>query len=155
MSSTHERRFQAMGTQCHIIINGPDHLAETAEGRVRDLEQRWSRFLPDSEVSLLNAAAGAWQDVSTETLTLLLRSVRAATDHRPLRRRTSRDRRATRARRTRAPAHHAKAAHTRATNTHPKNKEVSRHPIRMPRDFTLVAGTGAVGSPVGDTPPKS
>src|SRR5262249_28727456 len=40
-----------------------------------ELERRWSRFLPDSEVSRLNAAGGAPRVVSPETSALVSRAV--------------------------------------------------------------------------------
>jgi thiamine biosynthesis lipoprotein len=46
-----------MGSAAHlVVVGGPDDLAARAEARLRDLESRWSRFLPDSEVSRFNAA---------------------------------------------------------------------------------------------------
>src|SRR3954470_5699716 len=73
-----ELRFRAMGSDAHVIVvGGPAGLAEAAKQRVDDLERRWSRFLPDSEVSLLNARAGLATTVSTETVELVRRAVEA------------------------------------------------------------------------------
>src|SRR3989442_751520 len=51
-----------MGTDVHIILVGDDEathdLADLAQARIDDLERRWSRFIADSELSQLNAAAG-------------------------------------------------------------------------------------------------
>jgi len=59
-----ETRFRAMGTDCHVLVASafgplePD-LLTLATMRVELLEKSWSRFLPLSELSQLNAHAGA------------------------------------------------------------------------------------------------
>jgi thiamine biosynthesis lipoprotein len=69
---THVDRFAAMGTTVEVtLVGGAPSLLTIARGRIRDLELRWSRFLPASEVSRLNAAGGAPVRVSPETVTLL------------------------------------------------------------------------------------
>lgn len=61
-----------MGTDAHVVVvGGPAHLPAAAARRVADLERRWSRFRPDSEVSRLNAAAGRPVDVSAHTCLLV------------------------------------------------------------------------------------
>ena len=69
-----ERRTRAMGTDVTVIVVGSDSHATAALQRLNQLESRWSRFLPDSEVSLLNSAAGQPITVSDDTVTLMLRS---------------------------------------------------------------------------------
>jgi FAD:protein FMN transferase len=71
-----EHRFDAMGTRAHVIVLGPTELTHVAEARVEDLEARWSRFRPTSEISRLNASPGVPQRVSTDTVRL----IRAAVD---------------------------------------------------------------------------
>ena len=75
-----------MGTEVGIIVVGPasdphdrqaHRLADQAVARLAELESRWSRFRPDSEVSLLNAAAGTPVEVSAETVHLVRRSIDA------------------------------------------------------------------------------
>jgi thiamine biosynthesis lipoprotein len=67
-----ERRFRAMGSDAHIIVvGGCAGLIDHAIRRVDALEQRWSRFLPDSEVSQLNRWAGLPVAVSSDTVTLV------------------------------------------------------------------------------------
>ena len=67
-----ERRFWAMGSDAHIIVvGGRSRLIDDAVARVADLERRWSRFLPDSEVSQLNRWAGIPVAVSADTVTLV------------------------------------------------------------------------------------
>jgi FAD:protein FMN transferase len=67
-----------MGSDCHVIVvGGSAGLASRAVALVDGLEARWSRFLPDSEVSRLNAAAGSPVEVSADTITLVSRAVEA------------------------------------------------------------------------------
>lgn len=54
-----------------IIVVGDPGLASWASERLAELERRWSRFLPTSEVSALNAAAGEPRRVSPETVRLI------------------------------------------------------------------------------------
>jgi thiamine biosynthesis lipoprotein len=74
-----ERHFAAMGTTVHLIGvgEGPDtdRLLELAEARVRRLEARWSRFLPTSELSRINARAGERTAVTPETFALVAAAV--------------------------------------------------------------------------------
>jgi thiamine biosynthesis lipoprotein len=72
-----ERRFRAMGSDAHVVVVGDRRLLEVAERRIADLESRWSRFLPTSEVSRLTARAGTAMAVSPETALLVRRSVEA------------------------------------------------------------------------------
>ncbi len=76
----HEVRFRAMGSDCHMVVVGDDAavlagLAERGQARIAELERRWSRFLPDSEVSRLNAAAGRPVVVSDDTVALVTRAI--------------------------------------------------------------------------------
>jgi len=72
----HELLFRAMGTDAHVIVVGgrPSVLHE-ARRRIDDLERRWSRFRPDSEVSRLNRLAGMPVEVSDETRELVSRAI--------------------------------------------------------------------------------
>lgn len=73
-----ELRFQAMGTWAHVIVVGsPQDGCQRARARIEDLERRWSRFLPDSEISRLNASDGRVVWVSPETAALVARAARA------------------------------------------------------------------------------
>lgn len=77
MSRTHapaaaELRLRAMGTQAHVlVVGGRRGQLQRAQDRIADLEQRWSRFRGDSEVSRLNAQAGHPVAVSDETRLLV------------------------------------------------------------------------------------
>lgn len=64
-----------MGTDVHLVVHGPKEFADAAVATIHDLEARWSRFLPDSDTTRLNEAAGAWVTVSPETVTLVRRGV--------------------------------------------------------------------------------
>ena len=73
-----ELRFRAMGSDAHVLVNGPPALLQVARDRVEELERRWSRFRPDSEISRLNALAGPPMVVSPETLGLVGRAMEGA-----------------------------------------------------------------------------
>jgi thiamine biosynthesis lipoprotein len=67
-----EIRFPVMGSTAHVIVVGGDRmLATRARDRLGALEQLWSRFIADSEVSRINAAAGRAVAVSPDTRLLL------------------------------------------------------------------------------------
>ncbi|MEQ1785708.1 MAG: FAD:protein FMN transferase, partial [Acidimicrobiales bacterium] len=70
-----EHRGWAMGSPSHLIVGGGDEpLVEWAVGELERLEQCWSRFRPDSELSQLVARAGTWVSISTELLGALTRA---------------------------------------------------------------------------------
>ena len=78
-----ERKFRAMGTDCHLIVNTTDEQASTrlielALARVELLEACWSRFRPLSELNRLNAQAGTGPKVVSEALLALVAAMRAA-----------------------------------------------------------------------------
>lgn len=65
-----------MGTTAHVIVtNGAPGLADRAVARLEELEARWSRFLPDSEISRLNEMPGVPVLVSPETYQLVERAL--------------------------------------------------------------------------------
>jgi thiamine biosynthesis lipoprotein len=66
------RRFEVMGSNAEIIlVGGSSPALSAAVARLHELDRRWSRFRPDSEVSRLNAAAGRPVEVSPETALLV------------------------------------------------------------------------------------
>jgi FAD:protein FMN transferase len=71
-------RFRAMGSDVHVLVNGPAGLLQVARDRVEELERRWSRFRAHSEISRLNALAGSPMVVSAETLGLVGRALEGA-----------------------------------------------------------------------------
>src|SRR4051794_12289343 len=67
-----------MGTRARILVRGgPDDLAARGEALAHDLEARWTRFRPDSELMRLNAGAGRPVRVSEPTFALVARAVDA------------------------------------------------------------------------------
>lgn len=65
-----------MGTDVHIVVvGGSEAMLDRARTRIDELEQRWSRFIPDSELCRLNAAPGRPVIVNRETFTLISRAV--------------------------------------------------------------------------------
>jgi thiamine biosynthesis lipoprotein len=73
---TAELCMRAMGTDVHlIVVGGATGLLPLAAAMIDELEGKWSRFLPDSEVSRMNAAAGQPVAVSDETLELVARAI--------------------------------------------------------------------------------
>jgi FAD:protein FMN transferase len=71
-ATVRERHVTVMGSTAHIVlVDGRRRAVSAAVDRLRDLEYRWSRFLPDSETSRLNDHAGSPQRVSAETALLV------------------------------------------------------------------------------------
>lgn len=67
----HKGKFSVMGTTARItLVGGPHESLEQIEELLRRLEQRWSRFRDDSEITLLNNSPRHSEEVSEETLTL-------------------------------------------------------------------------------------
>lgn len=58
-------------------IAAPDSIARQAFVRLRELEARWSRFLPTSDISMLNQAGGRPVHISSDSITLLESAARA------------------------------------------------------------------------------
>jgi thiamine biosynthesis lipoprotein len=74
-----ETRFPAMGSDVHVIVvGGPVTLLEVARERVEELELRWSRFKPSSEISRLNAHRAEPVGVPPDTLALVQRALEGA-----------------------------------------------------------------------------
>ena len=67
-----ERHAPAMGSVAHVIVgDAPDGVVDWGMQELERLEQCWSRFRTDSELTRLNARAGAWTDVSSSLLLAL------------------------------------------------------------------------------------
>jgi FAD:protein FMN transferase len=87
LRTRHDVEVKAMGGRVHLVVlgdvDGPCRgpalvdLVDRGAARFADLEARWSRFRPDSEISRLNAAHGAAQLVSPSTYALIERAVAA------------------------------------------------------------------------------
>ena len=80
--SGHERHFRAMGTDCQVTVFADPALVPALLGlaveRVELLEACWSRFRPDSELSRLNARAGAGPIAVSSDLLELVATMQAA-----------------------------------------------------------------------------
>lgn len=71
-----ERIFRVMGSDAHVVVvGGTAGMLHRAQLRLDDLEARWSRFRPTSEISRLNAAGGRPVVVSEDTAQLMRRSL--------------------------------------------------------------------------------
>lgn len=68
-----------MGTWAHLIVvgagDGAEAMLDAAVDRIESLERRWSRFIPTSELSRLNAAAGSPVLLEPDTYALVERAV--------------------------------------------------------------------------------
>ena len=73
-----EAHFPAMGSRVHLkAVDAPPGALEQGRLRIEELEGRWSRFRPESELSRLNASWGRHIEVSGDTLELVDRSIEA------------------------------------------------------------------------------
>jgi thiamine biosynthesis lipoprotein len=73
-----EHRTRVMASDVHIIaIDAPASAVADASGLLERLERRWSRFLPDSDISRLNASRGRPTEVDPLTLTLVAAMIEA------------------------------------------------------------------------------
>jgi thiamine biosynthesis lipoprotein len=62
-----------MASDAHVILVDPvEGAQELVQRRLRELEGRWSRFLPDIDISRLNTTPHALTFVSPDTIALLL-----------------------------------------------------------------------------------
>ena len=67
-----------MGSSAHLTVSGAGPAClEQGRQRLHEMEERWSRFLADSEICRINAGAGRTVRVSGETARLVLRAVEA------------------------------------------------------------------------------
>lgn len=71
-----ESRFPVMGGTGHVVVvgSGGPLLVAHAEDRLRQLEARWTRFSPDSEVTRLNRREGRRTRVHPATFALVARA---------------------------------------------------------------------------------
>ena len=75
---TLSRGFDVMGTTAHItVVGGSVEMLNELQDLAHDMDLRWSRFRPTSEISALNCAEGAPVTVSTDTA-VMIQGMRAA-----------------------------------------------------------------------------
>ena len=70
-----EARWRGMGADVHVIINGDPLLMRFVRRQLDQLENKWSRFLPYSEITKLNNSTGAPFEVSPETAELIVHAL--------------------------------------------------------------------------------
>ena len=69
---SYQAKSQVMGTTARITtVGGPDHLPHELMAYLAYLDSRWSRFIPESDISRLNNEPGRPVLVAAETLILL------------------------------------------------------------------------------------
>lgn len=80
--STVTASWRAMGTRVVVAVTGPSGLLDRAWRRIDELERRWTRFRPDSDVARMNDARGLPVFVHADTRCLVRHAVAAwkATD---------------------------------------------------------------------------
>jgi FAD:protein FMN transferase len=67
-----------MGSTAHLMVHGADDgCLERARERLEEMERRWSRFLPDSDLCRVNAGAGRTVRVSVDTAQVVRRCIEA------------------------------------------------------------------------------
>lgn len=66
-----------MGSACRILLLGSDSEAESLRARLDELESQWSRFRPDSQVSIINAFAGRPVLVPEDVVRLVSHAIHA------------------------------------------------------------------------------
>ena len=75
-ATAHQDEFSVMGTHAEVqVVDGDPAVLRQVRARLASLEARWSRFLPGSDISVLNRSAGSWVPVADETLLLFDRAV--------------------------------------------------------------------------------
>ena len=72
----HRSAAKAMGCECEILVDGDAALIPLAFARLRELEARFSRFLPESELNQALQRPEQWVDVSSDLFSALRWSVR-------------------------------------------------------------------------------
>ena len=73
-----QRCFRVMGCSAQVMITGgSDAQLDRAEARLRQLESRWSRFLPYSDITVANQAAGTPVPVHADTIAVVERAIEA------------------------------------------------------------------------------
>lgn len=69
--------FRAMGSSCRIVTRGSKGASSLGAEMVHDLERKWSRFIPSSEVHQLNGQSGHLVVMSMESYQLVSRAEQA------------------------------------------------------------------------------
>lgn len=73
-----DRSFGVMSSPAFVQVHGgTEEMADRAVARLQELEQLWSRFLPDSDITRANRAAGTAVSVHPDTLAVVARGIEA------------------------------------------------------------------------------
>ena len=67
----HRSTARLMGSSGEILVDGSSDLIPLGFSRLRQLEQTWSRFLPDSELNRLQEWRGGWLECSDDLVAAL------------------------------------------------------------------------------------
>ena len=138
-----EHRFRVMASDAHVIaVDAPAGALTDAQQMLERIEQRWSRFLPDSDISRINLADGRPVSVDPLTLTLVATMARGlADDAGPLR-----PHHPAGSRRRRVPIQHRSAV----TDDDPaRDHAAPRRPRRRRRRFRTADRDGATRRHIG------
>jgi thiamine biosynthesis lipoprotein len=74
------QQFRVMASSALVTLTNPHPAAlDTAQTRLAELEQRWSRFIDTSDITRLNHAQGGWVPVAVDTAVLIQTMQRAST----------------------------------------------------------------------------
>lgn len=70
-------QFRAMASPCEVLLEARDNalchrLTQLAAAEAERIEQKYSRYRPDSVLSRMNANTGIWQALDSETTQLLM-----------------------------------------------------------------------------------
>jgi thiamine biosynthesis lipoprotein len=71
MSTLTQEVFDCMGNTTDLTVVGDPSLLGVARVRLKQLEQRWSRFISSSDICALNQSKGAAISVHPDTITLV------------------------------------------------------------------------------------
>jgi thiamine biosynthesis lipoprotein len=75
---TIDRSFGVMSSPAYVQVHGgTEEMADRAVARLHELEQLWSRFLPHSDITRANLAAGTPVPVHPDTLAVVARGIEA------------------------------------------------------------------------------
>ena len=71
-NDVHVGKWRAMGSSVEVVVVGcRPELLDVAKSSIDHHERHWSRFLPDSDISRLNHAAGSTVHIDPATVVLL------------------------------------------------------------------------------------
>lgn len=73
-----DRSFGVMSSPAYVQVHGgTEEMADWAVARLQELERLWSRFLPDSDITRANQAAGTAVPVHPDTQAVVARGIEA------------------------------------------------------------------------------